>query len=247
MGRLITTKLLWRLLFAGIFLSLSAWPAHAAMYGDFEGSTVLFNNVYETTNTSGDPDGLFGGVLGPTVVGDQLLFFPTEFLSESEDGPTSDQTSSLLQVTLVAKPGHTIDRIRIQEIGDYLVQGTDASAQISALLTVSDLAGPNGSLVDFWEAQYPGNGSGYFNGVVDVVLTQPTTMVQITLNNNLGTSSNVGSSALIQKKVVNGPAITMSVNPVPVPVPAAIWLLASGLGLVLWRGRTVSSGRNIDH
>jgi hypothetical protein len=59
------------------------------------------------------------------------------------------------------------------------------------------------------------------------------TTAAITFDNNLYTWSEEDTSARIQKKGVSGPAIGISINGSPVPVPGAVWLLASGLiGLV---------------
>jgi hypothetical protein len=167
--------------------------------------------------------------LGPIVSGDQLLFFPTTFSSSSSNG-VADTTSGTLQIQMVAKTGFFIDDIRIEEFGDYSLtgSGTDATqAQISGLLTVTPV-GAGEIKTDFFSALYelPPASSGPVTGVWEVSLDYPVTMAILSFNNNLQTSSESGTTSFIQKKVIDGPAIKLSVN---VPIPGTMWLLASGI------------------
>lgn len=230
-------KLFMILLLAGVVLGVSNSAAEAASYGSLSGDTIDFNNITDTTNSPGDPDGLFGGTMGPMVVGDQLLFFPTTFSSTSSNG-VADTTTSTLQIQLVAQDGYFIESIRIEEFGDYSLtgSGTDATqAQISGLLTVTPI-GPGTIQTDFFSALYelPPASSGLVTGVWEIELDFPVSMAILSFNNNLQTSSESGTTSFIQKKVLDGPAIGITVN--PVPVPGAIWLLASGfIGLAGFR------------
>ena len=134
---------------------------------------------------------------------------------------------------LVAHPDTFIESIRIQEFGDYMLtgKGTDATqADVSTYLTVTPLA-PLGSTLegfDSYEFELPADSSGQFNLVADVVFETPVMMVMVSLNNNLSTTSETGTTSFIQKKAVDGqPAIGIIVN--PVPLPGAAWLLFSGM------------------
>jgi hypothetical protein len=84
------SRLLWGLLLVGVFLCGSVYQNDAVAYdyGPFEGDTVNFTSVGDTTTSIGDPDRLFGGdFLPPRVVGNNLLFFPNYYYSEvSGDG-----------------------------------------------------------------------------------------------------------------------------------------------------------------
>jgi hypothetical protein len=213
-------------LLAGLPLPAAAYTS----YGNYFGTTVDFVNVNETSSTDSEP--LFGS---PTVVGDRLLFFPTRFASSSS-GVGADTTSSTFQIMLTAKAGSKIDRVRIQEFGDYTLtgSGTGTMAQMSGYLTVTDLAsGTGGVKTDFDNAIFTASpSSGPFSGFWEIDFTGnalPVTLAMLSFNNNLQTSSESNTAAFIQKKVVNGPAIDLSINPTPVPLPGALWLLASGL------------------
>ncbi len=234
-------KFLMILLLVGVFLGVSN-PAtvEAYLWGDLSGTTINFNNILDTSTTELDPDpALFGGTMGPMVVGDQLLFFPDAFSSSSSNG-VADTTSGTLQITLVAQPGFFIEDLRIEEFGDYTLTGSGTGAtqaQISGLLTVTPV-GPGTIQTDFFSALYelPSASSGPFTGAWEIELDVPVTMAVLSFNNNLQTSSESGTTSFIQKKVISGPVIGITVNPDPVPIPGAIWLLASGfIGFVGFR------------
>jgi hypothetical protein len=239
------------MLIAGLPLPVQAYIS----YGSFEGDTVYFNDVGESTSSTGDPDGLFGGELGPQVVGNQLLFFPTDFFSES-NGVFSDTTSATLQFELQAKDDHLIERIRIQEIGDYTLNGSGTSAKVNGMMTATDMAGPNGILYDSFNVEYAYPDSfGVFDEYWEIEFSNPTTRVQISLNNNLQTASDTASSSSFIQKKVGDAAVTLTVNPDPVPIPGALYLFTSGVGFGVWCLRKknkkqlvaeITAGRQVD-
>jgi hypothetical protein len=199
-------------------------------YGDFSGTKVDFTGVLEDSTT--DPLPLFGTPTHQTGW-DQLLFFPTAFSSYSADG-SADTTSGTLQMTITAKPGFSIDQVIIKEYGDYTLTGSggdSTQANINGLLTVTPL-GPGDIALDHFSAEFslPTNSSGFFAADWEVDFTGLTLPVQsavISFNNNLQTSSEAGTTAFIQKKVVNNQGIGVGINGNPVPVPGAVWLLGS--------------------
>lgn len=204
-------------------------------YGDFLGTNVDYFGVVEDSTTDTVP--LFGA---PTLSGDSLLFFPSNYTSTANSGAT-DQTSSTLTMNIVAKGGTELTVITIQEFGDYSLSGVGTSAtsaSIDGALFVTDLSGVTGvhtdSLVVNPASPYvlPSDSSGIFSATTTLDLTGlGITEAFLTFNNNLATTSEAGTTALIQKKVVNGPSIVVSVD--PIPVPAAVWLFGSGLlGLI---------------
>lgn len=223
------------------FLCFSYSVEATISYGDRSGTTIDFININETNN-SPDRFDQFGNEIplfeAPIVSGNQLYFFPTQFSSASIDG-ASDVTTSTLQFQLRADPGTMIETVRIQEFGDYLLTGDGTAAtqaDASLYLTVTPLAPSGEPLIDqhFYDFELPLDSSGGFNLTADIVFDTPVTLAMVQLNNNLSTTSESGTTSFIQKKVVDGPAVGILVN--PVPVPGAAWLLVSGVvGLVAVR------------
>ncbi len=218
---------LWGIVFLLLF-GVSTAAADTIYYGNRTGSSVDFTNINETSIT--DPGALFGA---PMVAGDRLLFFPPAYSSHSEN-LAADTTSATLQFKVTAKPGMFIDGIRMREIGDYTLTGSGGEgtqAHISGYLTVTDLRGTNGTATDFTSDLFTSTpGSSPFSLSWDVNLTgKNITMAMVSFNNTLQTSSQQGTTAFIQKKVVGGSAVSMEINPDPVPLPGAAWLLGSGL------------------
>jgi hypothetical protein len=215
-------------------------------YGDFLGTNVTFGQVTETTQSSGDPDSLFGA---PTVLGDQLLFFPPAFTASATGLNGADTTASQLQTTITGNTTlTTIDQIRIDEFGDVILAGlgtpvTNASVSMSGFVTVthdtSGIIAPviipfSGTFTPTGTYSLPGDlGTTLWSGtvLVDVASVVPNaTVATLSFNNVLNAFSQAGTSATIQKKVVSGPVIGITI----IPEPATGSLLAIGLlGLVL--------------
>ena len=188
-------------------------------------------NVAEDSST--DPTPLFGA---PIRVGNRLLFFPTAFSSYSSNG-TADTTSGTLTMTIVADSGYYLEDIIIKEYGDYTLTGAGTaatSATINGLLTVTDIV--PGTHIPLWDSllvspitpyTLPEDTFGVFTAVTQISLTGlGISQVVLNFNNNLQTSSESGESgttAFIQKKVIDGPAIV-----VDVPEPATICLFGLG-------------------
>ena len=124
-------------------LVLAPYAAFAASYGDIAGTDVLFENVNETTQSPGDPDGLFGGVMGPQVSGNQLLFFPTEFSASTAGDGGADLTASLLNLTLQStNADFFIKELKLTEFGSVdRLEKALRQAPLFREITVGDITG----------------------------------------------------------------------------------------------------------
>jgi hypothetical protein len=217
---------------------LFAAPAFATtIHGNYNGSTIDFLGVQETTNSAGDPEPLFEA---PTVIGDSLFFSPSSFLATASGGGL-DQTAALLEMTLSATPGNFIETITITEAGDTFLAGGAGTATtgtfvgMSGVITVTQV---NGAPIAPVFINYTGvfdqdtfalqadAGSSSWLGVasIDVASIVPNaTQAIFDLDNLLFANSEAGTTALIQKKVSNALVISL-----PEPTTAALL----GLGLL---------------
>jgi len=183
----------------------------------------------------GSDNGLFGD---PVIVGqDTFVFFPQDFIATSVDG-VSDLVSDRLEVELTAKPDFRFSGIRIQEFGDYGIDGSGA-VSVSGGLFITDIGGffrvesdeltstpgsPITSGAGDWEA----------NAFVDLDAAPPDwTHIQLVLDNVLSALSDAGSTSFIEKKVA-GAGIMITI----VPGPGSVTILAlGGLPLLTRRRR----------
>ena len=226
------------ILFSLAFFLCTGNAGATEYYGTYSGTTIDFLNVNETTNTAGDPDNLYGA---PVLFQNQLLFFPTSYSSYSADG-TADTTSGTLQMQISAQAGYFIETVKISELGDFSMTGSGTmdgtQAHISGLLTVTALSGIGGIYTDFESDHFDVSPqSGEFGLSWEIDFTgMDVTLAMISFNNTLQTSSESGTTAFIQKKVIDGPAIALAVNQDPVPLPAT-WLfwITGLLGMPLIR------------
>jgi hypothetical protein len=233
---------------AALIVLLAGGVAQATVnYGDFVGTNVTFNQVRETS-TFGDPEPLFDV---PTVTGDQLLFFPPNFTASAAGGGF-DQTGALLLTDIAANgPTDSLDILRISEFGDNLLTGVGTAAtgtfvSMSGFVTVTETAGGViaplviGFTGTFTQDLFalPGDlGTKLWSGTVEVDIEQAlidagftgldTKAIKATLSfdNDLTAFSEAGTSAKIQKKVVDGPAIIIEI----IPEPATGALMGLGL------------------
>ena len=229
-------------------------------HGNFLGTNVQFQQVTETTQSGGDDECLFTAPDGnpanaacagaPLPVGDSLWFFPTVFTATATGASGGDTTASLLSMFVAANPLTTVDQLKIDEFGDVILAGigtpvTNASVSMSGFVTVlatQSMVGM-GTVIPFSGTFTPKStyslngdvGTTLWSGSIlaDIAGALPNgdaTLVQLQFNNVLNAFSEDGTSATIQKKVVSGPAIAVTI----IPEPATLSLLGVGLlGLVL--------------
>lgn len=182
---------------------------------------------------------LFGD---PVLVGNDLLFTlgdPSPFRAESVDGTATDGANATLIIDRVyTVGGQGILSISVSEAGDWeITQGgavaADLYVQGISLANVSDIAidiasvdadGDSGGL-QLWDALAELSPSDDFAG--------PSNELRLTIQDSLAAFTGAGGDrAFIEKKVVT---VVTSI----IPVPPALWLFGSALGLLGWvRRRT---------
>ncbi len=231
--------------FAALLLGsafFAASSAQAAFYGNFAGSTVNFIDVQ-------DQNGLFGA---PTASGDSLDFSPNTFEAICPGAPSCPPSPVLvddtLTITIQANSGSFIDDILLTEAGDTtLTSFLDAFAATSVTATVFiDIFEIDGVSVNNingnaamtftnggeFETTDEGTGTHIWTGLLLIDLDQiianaggsgRATRVQLNLDNTLVAFAASGASARIEKKDIDGLAITI------VPEPGTALLMGLGL------------------
>jgi hypothetical protein len=187
-----------------------------------------------------------------TVVGNALVFFPTNFKAASSNGtPAAVAVADTLNVGVEVRatsPGFEMTQFFLSESGDYRLDGIDASASAEGQLQVTSLTKLDLGFTPFTDAKLFDAGPltvhdalTQWSASTDIDLGDTAgwftdTKINLQLQNDLlATTLNNGESAFVQKKIG---AIGVSVNapppPLPgVPVPPALFLFGSGLlGLV---------------
>jgi hypothetical protein len=217
---------------ACIGLTVPAWGAFSENYGNYYGSTVDFLQVSEATQT--EDVALYKA---PWLNGNGQLFFPSLFVSESENG-SSDTTSGTLTMTLSAHDGYQIDRVIVKEIGNATLTGTGNSGTSATLDGTLNVLGESDSLhLDY---SLPGNTYETFNESLVIDFGDGVTEASFELINILNTTSQDGTTAKLRKQIIDE-TVMLEVYTNPVPIPGAVWLLGSGLMAVIGiRRRKVS-------
>jgi len=222
---------------------LLASASQAANYGDFNGSTVSFLNVR-------DQNGLFGA---PTVSGDSLDFSPNSFEAVCPGAPGCPPSPAMvddtLTITIQANSGSYIDDVLLSEAGDTTLSSfldAFAASTVSATVfvdifeidgvAVNNING-NAAMTFTQNGQFESNDEGYGTHVwtgsllidLDSIIASAggsgrATRVELNLDNTLVAFAADGASARIEKKDIDGLAITV----VPEPTTAVLM----GLGLL---------------
>jgi hypothetical protein len=199
-------------------------------WGNASGSAPGFfswENGNNETNLFGDP----------IPIGNQLVFFPSNFRAESTGG-VPDQAFDKLTVDITAEVGFNITQINIHEIGDYAILGQGASAQASGGLVVTPLISNSAIIKADALDTTPGmpvtSGSGLWTGNASVTysLQNGVTKIRLVFDNTLQATSDADSTSLIDKKVTQGGIIIEII-----PEPTTIGLLLCGAPVLLRRRR----------
>lgn len=231
----------------------SASVSSAAVYGNFSSpsGTVSYLNVQ-------DVNGLFGA---PTVVGNNLDFDPLNFETQCASPgcpPAPSSVSDTLILDIKSIPGQIIDTVVMSEAGDttldsFLNAFAATTVVANVFIDVLEVNGvpiiglnDNAAMVftnggNYQSTDLPiGYGTRSWTGLlsfnVNNVITAhggsgQATLVRISLSNTLTAFAASGATARIQKKDVDGLAITV------VPEPGTALLMALGLAGLAASGR----------
>lgn len=252
--------------FIMLWLSVSM-PAEASMftnYGNFEASTVWYNQVSESTD--------YGWYGSPVVAGNTLNFTPLGLKAESSGGGPDTVNNAQLSFDVQAKPEHYIEAFNFSEGGDFSMAGlgTDSTyvdAEANFIIQIYEVDGaaidpvtesfsmpisPNadgtfefltdggGSASLFNPYQEAWSGSVYIdlNDILtgnSVSYVNGATYANVFLENILTAGSEPGTAALINKKLQNGFSITSEI----IPEPNSLILIGGTGSLLLYLRRRI--------
>ncbi|MBW7931056.1 MAG: VPLPA-CTERM sorting domain-containing protein [Gammaproteobacteria bacterium] len=166
----------------------------------------------------------------PRLVGDDLQFLPWDFWAISSDGTGAGAMSTIFTFDRVyTLSGADILGLTVHEEGDYEIVGHGGVADLLDMQASSNV-----NALDTGGASAPFNAAGDSSGPriwtntlsFNPGFSGPANDMKLSITNTL-TADTAGSGdyAFIHKKFVLQTLTT-------VPVPAAVWLLGSGLGLL---------------
>ncbi len=218
------------LLLVAVISWFSASASAAVVFGDDVKFTYDDSTLYGTAMT----------------LGNSIFFLPTNFRAESTDGsPATDTANATLNITVeVITPGYQITNFELAEAGDYFLDGAGAEVTASGRLQVSSNTTSCGLFPCITSSTFDVTGltvqnvttdwlSGTSIDLASVAGWGADTNVVAQIQNNLSaTTLDVGEQAWIQKK-----AQLVGLEVTVVPLPAAVWLLLSALGMTGLFGR----------
>ena len=198
--------------------------AHAAFISDCPISAIV---CYEYDDAQGAVV-LMGT---PTRVGNDMEFLPPAFIAESNGTGFVTATANFIFSRVWTPGGQEITGLEVFEEGDYeIINGGDVRAtlymqarsnllssdSISTLISqpyVGDSGGPQ-----IWDLTGSLAPATFFTAMANDM--------RVTIQDTLRANSAAGQYAFIQKK------FTLTTTTTVVPMPAAVWLLGSALGLL---------------
>lgn len=246
-----------------MLLLVSVMPAEASIstnYGDFEASTVWYNQVSESTDS-----GWYGS---PVVAGDTLNFTPLGLKAESSGGGLDTVNNAQLSFDVRAKAGHYIEGFNFSEGGDFSLVGfgSDSTYVDAAANFVVEIYEVDGAAIDTvtesismpispnedgrFELITDGGGvpiyenlwSGAIHINIDDILTNKNisyvggaTFLNVYFENILMAGSESGTSSLINKKLQNGFSITSEI----IPEPSSLLLMVCTGSLIAYIRRKI--------
>jgi len=218
-----------------LFIALSAFSSVA------DAANISFSNVFQSTQTAGDPADLFGPPTTPLP--DTLTFTnPAVFSAQATGVNDIDITDGFLSFDVSAGDDTFITGFSISEVVTYSIfpsTATDNEVQaiITGGVTITEI---NGVPVvvpavtfnvqeDYTLAD--GSGAQTISATVDFAV-EGITGIQIGFNNRLSAFSAFGSSFIDKKRV------DITIDKVVVPEPNSLALAALGLLGILAKRRT---------
>ena len=233
----------------GACLALAAIPAQSSPV-TLCGNTICY--VYDNDPLVNTGITLYGA---PTLLGnsDTVKFAPTAFEADSDPGtpaiPTPTESAVFLFTSVYAMNGtDEIGTIQVSEDGDYQILG-DASVAANLRVQVIDIV-DNPSATPGFPEQIVDNqffSSSTQTGLAfaqwslgsmvspATVFTDLASNVELSIQNTLQAFSGPGGGyAYIAKKLLLTVSAATPPDNTNIPVPAAAWLFASGLGVMGW-------------
>jgi len=190
------------------------------------------------------------------VIGNSIFFLPTTFLAESlnGDGAVTNNVTLNIEVEVITA-GYVMESFQMVEEGDYKLNGDGASVSANGQFRITGLTNPCGTgifapickaeqifdagpLTVNTDSPVTWDASAFID-LADTAFWGTDTKVTMTLENLLTATTltaEEGETAFIQKKFGG---VGMIIN--PVPVPGAVWLFGSAIGLLGWVRRRRAS------
>lgn len=184
------------------------------------------------------------------VVGDALMFSPTEFTVESLNGVGYESYVAALNVTVEAKAGSTIAGIQLMEQGNYKLNGDGSEASLEGALQVSSLTQLDGFFPFTNSTVYGGSvsdGDGDLTpwdvsaslSLSDAAGWESDTAVNVLVQNLLGGLTSADESQAFASKTFLGLGVELGEG-TEIPLPAAGWLFGVALAGLVARSRRSS-------
>ena len=211
--------------------------AATCAYGSLNGSicTVTgaqFDVQYNLANV-----GAYGDA---RIIGNNIIFTPTGFAAVSQDGAgTVNMSGQVVFDILSTDLAFAIEELNLIERGRYQLDGAGSSVNHTGSMEVLDLVNFD-FLTDSIDETAPmninDNQSHNWTATGEVDFLSQTLGATITINNSLTAYTAPGTvpSFASIEKTFNQNIVILGVNEIPtvVPVPAAVWLFGSALGLL---------------
>lgn len=201
---------------------MTGMPASAAIV------SVLGDNVRFTY----DDSTLYGSA---TVVGDSIFFLPTSFRAESLSGAGLVTVSEMLNIRIeVLTPGYWLEELQLAEQGDYFLDGAGTSVSVTGDFMVSSNTSAYSASDSFSAGTLtvPNSLTNWSAGASVMLGDTPgwggDTDVDVDIENYLSATTGAGDTQAFVQKKGSGVGLMVTV----VPVPAAVWLFVSALGLL---------------